>query len=118
MAKGHNESNRENDYIEQVHWRSRHRMRWPVAYEPNWKFKVRYKLYETTLFGKFVQLVMFVGGLYIFYRVASSIIFSQTVELPGKIFFCVLISMIAGILFFAIRDASKKKIRPDDPEDH
>lgn len=117
MAKGHNEPNRDNDYIEQLHWRSQHRMRGSLAYEPKWKFKIRYKFFETTPSGRVIQFITLCAGAYFFYRFARNFFANPAVELPGKIFFVVLVALITTILFFAIKDASKKKIRFDDPDE-
>ena len=117
MAKGHNEPNRDNDYIEQLHWRSQHRMRGSLAYEPKWKFKIRYKFFETTPFGRGIQVITLCGGAYLFFQFAQKFFSAPNIETPGKIFFGTIIALIAIILFFAIKDASKKKTHFDDPED-
>lgn len=57
MAKGKSNPN-DNDYLEQLQWRSQHPRRWPVRFEPKWKYKIVYKLPSTKL-DLFIGVLMF-----------------------------------------------------------
>jgi len=119
MAKGHNDPGSDNDYIEQLQWRSRHGRRWPIYFEPKWKYKIKYKFFnrEVTVAGRILQLITWAGGLYVAYRIISVLLFDPNVELPAKIFALVVVGLTITILFFAARDASRKNIFDDDSKD-
>ena len=109
MAK---EKDEPSDYIDQLHWQAQHRRRMPVRFEPKWKYKIVYRFPKNTLFDRIFQFLLLIGVAVSVIYAISFVMMSDQVELPGKIFFCVIIAMIATIIFFAIRDGSE-----DDDDD-
>ena len=62
MAKRKNLDTSANDYIDQLHWKSRHSRRFlSVHYEPKWKYKVVYRFPATTRFGRMLQTAVLIG---------------------------------------------------------
>ena len=113
MAKGHNEPTRENDYIEQLEWRSRYGSRRSVHYEPKWKYKIVYRYPPTTLFDKTMGMLLLLG-------VTSGVLFlisSDMLTSGAKIFFVSIIALIVTIILFAVRDATKDSDDDSKPID-
>ena len=110
MAKGKNEPS---DYLDQLQWQAEHRRRIPIWFEPKWKYKIVYRYPQTTPFHKVIHILIWIGAVPATILIISSIVKSDQLELPGKIFFCFMVGLIVTIIFFAVQDASK-----DDDSKH
>jgi hypothetical protein len=108
MAKGQNDPTRENDYLEQLQWRSRHGRRWPIHFEPKWRYKIVYRYPQTTRIGRVFQFLTLIGVILATIYAISAIVSSHLLELPGKIFICFVLGLMITIIFFAIHDTSRK----------
>lgn len=102
MAKGKNETSPAGDYIEQLQWRSRHGRRWPVLFEPKWKYKIVYRYPPTSLFHYVSSFVLLLGVGFI----VVSLLSSADVSTGAKIFFASVIGLIFIIIFFAVKDGA------------
>jgi len=107
MAKGKNDPTRENDYLEQLQWRSQHPRRWPVRFEPKWKYKIVYKpqSQRAQLANRIFALALLAGLVFIVITLIPSKITEDNVI--AIIFFVGVALLITIIIFFAIRDGSK-----------
>ena len=103
MAKGKNDPSRDNDYIEQLEWRSRHSHRLSsVHYEPKWNYKIMFRTPRSAPFDKIGQALVFIS----FVAVAIFIFSSDSIRTGEKIFFGAIFGLIVVILFFALRDGA------------
>src|SRR5690349_25037616 len=100
MAKRQDDPAPAEDYIDQLHWRSRNGWRSSVRFEPKWKYKIVYRLPRTTLLER-VFNVMFLGGLVSF---VVYLFLSDKLTVGEKIFFGCVLGLIFIILFFAVKD--------------
>jgi hypothetical protein len=101
----------ENDYLEQLQWRSRHSQRFSSVHdEPKWNYKIMFRTPPTTPFDKIGQALVFIS----FVAIAIFIFLSDSIRTGEKIFFGAIFGLIVVILFFAFRDGAKSKDEDSD----
>ena len=117
MAKGKSNPN-DNDYLEQLHWRSRHPRRWPVRYEPKWKYKISYKqpAKKVTLFNGVLIFLVVASVFFVIAELIPEIEISND-NIPGVVISGGISVLFFAIIFFALRDGAKKMDKDDDSED-
>ena len=117
MAKGKNELPPAEDYIDQLQWQANHRRRLPVRFEPKWKFRIIYgdQSRGTGLFGRVFTLLMLASLLFVVITLIPSEINKD--NLPGVIFFGGVFLLFALIVFFAVKDGTRKRDNDSDDFD-
>jgi hypothetical protein len=115
MAKGKNDPSG-NDYLEQLQWQAQHHSRrWISArFQPKWKYKIVYRFPKAAPFDRALQFLSLIGAFSLAVYIIRSVLISNEMESPGKIFLCFFIGLVVLILFFAIRDGSKDSDHKSD----
>jgi hypothetical protein len=107
MSDRKDEIDPENDYIEQLQWQTRHGRRWPVRFEPKWKYTIRYRTKEMSFLNRVLQFLIIIGAILLIIKLISSGILYQNPI--ATIFIGGILLLTVIIIFFAVRDTSQDK---------